>query len=128
MKRRSDSCGASTTRSVKHCARNGCRVRSIHSIIDRASAGSSETEEPDLYKMEYEGASNEGAHCFARVLGRVRPRRVLELACGWGRVTFTPASALSKAEIVGVDSSIEMLGKAAAAHVAAESSVRERVS
>jgi len=78
--------------------------------------------------MEYEGASNEDAHFFARVLARVRPRRVLELACGSGRVTFTLAAALPKAEIVGLDSSIEMLGKAAAAHVAAESSVRERVS
>ena len=83
---------------------------------------------PDLYDMEYEGASNEDAHFFARLLARVRPRRVLELACGSGRVTFALAAALSKAEIVGVDSSIEMLGKAAAAHDAAESSVRQRVS
>lgn len=83
---------------------------------------------PDLYEMEYEGASNEDAHFFARVLARLRPRRVLELACGSGRVTFTLAAALPRVEIVGVDSSVEMLAKAAAAHVAAESSVRERVS
>src|SRR5215470_8253666 len=83
---------------------------------------------PDLYEMEYEGASNEDAHFFARVLRRVRPRRVLELACGSGRVTFTVAAALPKAEIVGLDSSIEMLGRAAAARDAAASSVRERVS
>jgi trans-aconitate methyltransferase len=78
--------------------------------------------------MEYEGASNEDAYFFGRLLSRVRPRRVLELACGSGRVTFTLARSLSKAEIVGMDSSIDMLGKATAAREAAESSVRERVS
>ena len=83
---------------------------------------------PDVYDMEYEGASNEDARFFARLLARLRPRRVLELACGSGRVTFTLAAALPMAEIVGVDSSIEMLGKAAATRDAAQSSVRERVS
>jgi ubiquinone/menaquinone biosynthesis C-methylase UbiE len=53
--------------------------------------------------MEYEGASNPDARFFARLLARVRPRRVLELACGSGRVTFTLAAALPNAEIVGVD-------------------------
>ena len=75
---------------------------------------------PDLYDMEYEGASNQDAQFFARLLARVRPRRVLELACGSGRVTFTLAAAVPRAEIVGVDSSIEMLGKAAAARDCAE--------
>ena len=35
--------------------------------------------------MEYEGASNQDAHFFARLLARVR---VLELAYGSGRVHF----------------------------------------
>jgi ubiquinone/menaquinone biosynthesis C-methylase UbiE len=83
---------------------------------------------PDLYDMEYEGASNQDAHFFARLLARVRPRRVLELACGSGRVTFTLAAALPNAEIVGVDSSIEMLGQAAVARDATESQLRKRVS
>jgi SAM-dependent methyltransferase len=83
---------------------------------------------PDVYDMEYEGASNHDARFFARLLARVRPRRVLELACGSGRVTFTLAAALPLADIVGVDSSIEMLGKAAMARDAAEPSVRDRVS
>jgi SAM-dependent methyltransferase len=83
---------------------------------------------PDLYDMEYEGASNQDAQFLARLLARVRPRRVLELACGSGRITFTLAAALPRAEIVGVDSSIEMLGKAAAARDGAESPVRQRVS
>jgi ubiquinone/menaquinone biosynthesis C-methylase UbiE len=49
---------------------------------------------PDIYDMEYEGASNSDARFFARLLARVRPRRVLALACGSGRVTFTLAAAL----------------------------------
>jgi len=78
--------------------------------------------------MEYEGASNQDAHFFARLLARVRPRRVLELACGSGRVTCTLAAVLPNAEIVGVDSSIEMLGEAAAAREATEPEIRRRVS
>jgi ubiquinone/menaquinone biosynthesis C-methylase UbiE len=83
---------------------------------------------PDVYDMEYEGDGNRDAHFFARLLGRVRPRRVLELACGSGRVTFTLAAALPLADIVGVDSSSDMLGQAAAVHAASAPSVRERVS
>ena len=107
------------------------------STFDQASASSHSTHastrsdiyaRPDLYDMEYEGDSNRDVQFFARLLARVRPRRVLELACGSGRVTFPLAAALPKAEIVGVDSSSEMLGKAAAARDAAESSVRQRVS
>jgi hypothetical protein len=58
---------------------------------------------PDVYDIEYEGASNHDARFFARLLARVRPRRVLELACRSGRVTFTLAAALPMAEIVGVE-------------------------
>jgi SAM-dependent methyltransferase len=83
---------------------------------------------PDVYDMEYAGASNDDARFFARLLARLRPRRVLEMACGSGRVTFTLAAALPKAEIVGVDSSTDMLGRAAAARDAAEPSVRDRLS
>lgn len=83
---------------------------------------------PDIYDMEYEGAENDDAQFFARLLARTQPRRALELACGSGRVAFTLAAALRTTEIVGVDSSSEMLGKASTARAAAESSVRERVS
>ena len=83
---------------------------------------------PDVYDMEYEGSTNNDARFFARLLARIRPRRVLELACGSGRVTFTLARALPTAEITAVDSSIDMLGEAAAARDAIESSVRGRVS
>src|SRR5262245_39415762 len=83
---------------------------------------------PDVYDMEYAGATNDDAHFFARLLAQVRARRVLEFACGTGRVTFTLAAALRRSEIVGVDASIEMLGKACATRNALEPSVRERVS
>jgi ubiquinone/menaquinone biosynthesis C-methylase UbiE len=82
---------------------------------------------PDLYDMEYEGARNSDAWFIARLLSRVRPRRVLELACGSGRVTLTLAAALPEAEIVGVDSSIDMLGNAVMARDAVDPSVRGRV-
>jgi ubiquinone/menaquinone biosynthesis C-methylase UbiE len=78
--------------------------------------------------MEYAGDRNDDARFFARLLARVRPRRVLELACGSGRVMFTLAAALPEARIVGVDSSIEMLGQAARMRDAAAPPVRERVS
>src|SRR5262245_57297158 len=78
---------------------------------------------PDVYDMEYQGASNHDARFFARLLARVRPRRVLEFACGSGRVTFTMAAALPRAEIVAVDSSVDMLGMAVAARKSVEPSV-----
>ena len=82
---------------------------------------------PDLYDMEYLGAPNEDARFFARLLARVRPRRVLELACGSGRVTFQLAAALPMTRIVAVDSSRDMLARAAAAREAADLPVRDRV-
>jgi ubiquinone/menaquinone biosynthesis C-methylase UbiE len=82
---------------------------------------------PDLYDMEYEGARNADAWFIARLLSRTRPRRVAELACGSGRVTLTLAAALPEAEIIGVDSSIDMLGNAVMGRDAADPSVRGRV-
>lgn len=100
-----------------------------HAPVTTARATRSEIYgRPDVYDMEYEGSENDDARFFARLLARVRPRRVLELACGTGRVTFTLAAALPAAEIVGVDSSIDMLGQAAMARAAAVPLVRKRVS
>jgi SAM-dependent methyltransferase len=83
---------------------------------------------PDIYDMEYEGARNDDARFFARLLARGRPRRVLELACGTGRVTFTLATALPAADIVGVDSSVDMLAAAGRRRETVDPSVRDRVS
>jgi len=83
---------------------------------------------PDVYDLEHEDAGNQDARFFARLLGRIRPRRVLELACGSGRMTFALAAALPRAGIIGVDSSIEMLAKAVSARETAAPPVRDRVS
>lgn len=83
---------------------------------------------PDLYDMEYAGAANDDARFFARALANIRPRRVLEFACGSGRVTFTVANALTGTEIVGVDASIDMLAKAATARAVVAASIRSHVS
>jgi len=107
---------------------NGSSRSSAARIWPGAPARSDIYARPDLYDMEHEGASHQDARFFARLLARVRPRRVLELACGSGRVTFPLAVALPKTEIVGVDASVEMLGKAAEARNAAPSSVRPRTS
>jgi SAM-dependent methyltransferase len=112
------SIGRSSRSDQANASNNRRRVSTLSDIYAR----------PDLFDMEYAGASDQDAQFVARLIGRVRPRRVLEMACGSGRVTFTLARALPKVEIAGVDSSIAMLGKAAAAHDAAESSVRTRVS
>src|SRR5262245_50605113 len=126
--RRALPAGRTATPAVSEVTMGMNHSASASSNWTHGSARSDIYARPDLYDMEYEGASNQDARFFARVLARMRPRRVLELACGSGRVTFTLAAALPKAEIVGVDSSIEMLGQAAASRDAAESTVRERVS
>ena len=77
--------------------------------------------------MEHEGSRDDDARFFARLLARARPRRVLEMACGSGRVMFTLAAALPGAEIVGVDSSTQMLDRAAMKRDALEPGVRERI-
>jgi SAM-dependent methyltransferase len=103
-------------------------LTSVSNMLSRTPSRSDIYARPDVYDMEYAADSNDDARFFARLLARVRPRRVLEFACGSGRLTFALAAALQSAEIVGVDASIEMLGQAARARAAAEPAVRERVS
>ena len=83
---------------------------------------------PDVYDMEYAGANNEDAHVCARLVARVRPHRVLELACGSGWVTLTLAAALPTPRSSAWIHPIEMLGRAATARELAESTVRRRLS
>jgi SAM-dependent methyltransferase len=83
---------------------------------------------PDVYDMEYEGAENHDAGFLAALLAPFAPRRLLEFACGSGRVTFSLAAALPATTIVGVDSSPEMLDRAVNVRGAADPSLRERVS
>src|SRR5262245_31243886 len=150
MTRHSGGCGEFTTRSVKPCVRSGCRAKLIRSITKaqadlrngttmqsmpsrsherwtHVSRRSDIYGRPDLYDMEYEGASNQDAHFFARLLARVRPRRVLELARGSGRVTFTLGAALRSAVLCGADASHELPGQACVARAATGSQRRRRV-
>jgi ubiquinone/menaquinone biosynthesis C-methylase UbiE len=94
----------------------------------RAQARADVYGRPDVYDMEYAGDRHEDARFFARLLARARARRVLELACGTGRVAFALAAALPRTEIVGVDASVEMLAQAVRTREAAAPSLRERVS
>ncbi len=69
---------------------------------------------PADYDLEHEG-DDEDIGFYRRLVQRLRPRRVLELACGSGRVTL-PLAGLAAAqgfEIVGVELAEEMLAAAA---------------
>lgn len=79
-----------------------------------ASTSTDIYERPDVYELEYAESTEEDVRFFARALARLRPTRVLELACGAGRITYPLAAALPTAELVGVDSSRDMLERAEA--------------
>jgi SAM-dependent methyltransferase len=68
---------------------------------------------PHDYDLEHEG-DNEDVGFYRRLLGRLRPRRVLELACGSGRVTVPLAEigAAEGIEVVGLELADEMLAGA----------------
>lgn len=84
-------------------------------------------ERPDVYELEYAESDDADVRFYTRALLRVRPARVLELACGSGRVTFAVAAALRGATVVGVDTSAEMLQQAAANRAAQPAAVNDRV-
>ena len=70
-------------------------------------------ERPGDYDLEHEG-DDEDVTFYVRLLDRWRPRRVLELASGTGRVTIPLARAAvrSEAEIVGLEREGPMLEEA----------------
>jgi SAM-dependent methyltransferase len=82
---------------------------------------------PDVYELEYAESEEEDSRFYARALGRLAPSRILELACGSGRVTFALATALRSAHVVGVDSSPDMLARATTAGAACAPGVAARV-
>jgi ubiquinone/menaquinone biosynthesis C-methylase UbiE len=97
---------------------------------DTSGAGERRTDiyaRPDLYDLEHASSGNADARFFARVLARARARRVLELACGSGRVALTLAESLPAAQIVGVDASVEMLDRAALHRDRADPAVSGRI-
>lgn len=84
-------------------------------------------ERPDVYELEYAESDEEDVRFFTRALARLRPTRVLELACGAGRITYPLASALRSAEVIGVDNSRDMLDRAEALRAANDTADSSRV-
>jgi SAM-dependent methyltransferase len=68
---------------------------------------------PHDYDLEHEG-DDDDVEFYQRLLTRLRPRRVLELACGSGRVTVPLAevAADEHIEVVGLELADEMLSEA----------------
>lgn len=68
---------------------------------------------PADYDLEHEGDA-EDIGFYRQIAERLQPRRILELACGSGRVTLPLAAALRGhgREVVGIDLSEEMLAQA----------------
>lgn len=68
---------------------------------------------PEDYDLEHEG-STEDIEFFVRLATRFQPKRVLELACGSGRVTLPLAEAGSEQDftVTGVELAPEMLEQA----------------
>ena len=68
---------------------------------------------PADYELEHEG-DTEDIEFFVALARRLKPKRVLELACGSGRVT-QPLAKLAAREgfdMVGLDNATEMLSEA----------------
>jgi SAM-dependent methyltransferase len=81
---------------------------------------------PDDYDLEH-AADAEDARFYGYLLRRLHPVRVLELACGSGRVLASLAASLPSAELTGVDDSEEMLAQAQKTLSALSPAARERI-
>jgi SAM-dependent methyltransferase len=90
-------------------------------------AGTAEVDHrPDDYALEQACAADD-TRFYGHVLRRLHPVRVLELACGSGRVLASLTSALPTAELVGVDAAPDMLTRAERRLAALAPAARERV-
>lgn len=85
-------------------------------------------ETPDDYDLEHVG-DTEDVEFFVSLVRRLRPKRVLELACGNGRVTLplAEAGAQDGFEVVGLELVPEMLAAAREKREAAGPAARERL-
>jgi SAM-dependent methyltransferase len=83
---------------------------------------------PGDYDLEHEG-DDEDVKFYKRLVESLRPRRVLELACGSGRVTVPLAQLAARLdfEVVGVDLSATMLEEAEAKRDTLDTECRDRV-
>jgi SAM-dependent methyltransferase len=82
---------------------------------------------PADYELEHEG--DDDVAFFVALARRLKPKRVLELACGSGRVT-EPLAKLAAREgfdMVGLDNAAEMLSEARRRYDEASQEVRDRL-
>ena len=83
---------------------------------------------PADYELEHEG-DTEDVEFFVGLARQLKPKRVLELACGSGRVT-QPLATLAAQEgfdIVGLDNATAMLSEARRRYDEASQQVRDRL-
>ena len=83
---------------------------------------------PADYELEHEGAT-EDVEFFVALARELKPKRILELACGSGRVTQPLATLAAQAgfDIVGLDNAAAMLSEARRRYDKASQQVRDRL-
>jgi trans-aconitate methyltransferase len=83
---------------------------------------------PEEYDLEHLGDSDD-IDFYVSLAHKLKPRRILELGSGTGRITLPLAEEGARLgfEVVGLDSQSEMLGKAAKRRLQAPPEVRERL-
>jgi ubiquinone/menaquinone biosynthesis C-methylase UbiE len=84
---------------------------------------------PEEYDLEHLGDSSDDIDFYVSLARKLKPRRILELGSGTGRITLPLAEEGARLgfEVVGLDSQSEMLGKAAKRRLQAPPEVRERL-
>jgi SAM-dependent methyltransferase len=84
---------------------------------------------PKEYDLEHLG-DREDIEFYVSLVQRLRPRKLLELGCGTGRITLplTEQGAQLGFEVIGLDSQAEMLQKAANRRLESPPQIRERLS
>jgi SAM-dependent methyltransferase len=83
---------------------------------------------PADYELEHEGNVDD-IEFFLALVRRLKPKRVLELACGSGRITQHLANLAVEEgfDMVGLDNGTEMLSEARRRYAEASKEVRERL-
>ncbi len=83
---------------------------------------------PDEYDLEHLG-DEEDIRFYVSLLRTLRPRRILELGCGTGRITLPMAqeAARSGCEVIGLDNQSEMLEQAEQNRARLSSEARARL-
>ena len=83
---------------------------------------------PDQYDLEHSG-QDEDAKFYVNLIKTLQPQRVLELACGTGRITLPVAREASRqgGSVVGLDNEPEMLRRAEESRAQADDSIKQRL-